>query len=77
MATPTTTHEMLKYFQRLNSEEQKTVLQIINKLLAGRGSEANTVSLKEYSDELEENDAEIESGEFMEHEEVIKRFLKP
>jgi hypothetical protein len=76
MATPSIPREMLRYFLQLNDAEQKSVLQMIKTFLSSRGDEFRPVSLEEYNRELDEADAEIEAGEYVSHEEVMKRYLK-
>ena len=76
MATPSLSREMLRYFTQLNAAEQKSVLQMIKTFLSSRKDEFKPVSLEEYNRELEEADAEIEAGNYVPHEEVMKRYLK-
>ena len=76
MATPSLSREMLRYFTQLNAAEQKSVLQMIKTFLSSRKDEIKPVSLEEYNRELEEADAEIEAGNYVPHEEVMKRYLK-
>jgi predicted transcriptional regulator len=76
MATPSLSKEMLRYFTQLNAAEQKSVLQMIKTFLSSRKDEIKPVSLEEYNRELEEADAEIEDGNYVPHEEVMKRYLK-
>jgi predicted transcriptional regulator len=76
MATPSLSREMLRYFTQLNAAEQKSVLQMIKTFLSSRKDDLKPVSLEEYNRELEEADAEIEAGNFVPHEEVMKRYLK-
>ena len=76
MATQPIAQEMMQYFIQLNDAEQKSVLQMIKTFLNSRSSDFKPVSLDEYNQELEENDAEIEAGDYISHEEVMKRYLK-
>ena len=76
MATPSLSREMLRYFTQLNAAEQKSVLQMIKTFLSSRKDEFKPVSLEEYNRELEEADAEIETGNYVPHEEVMKRYSK-
>ena len=76
MATPSLSKEMLRYFTQLNAAEQKSVLQMIKTFLSSRKDEIKPVSLEEYNRELEKADAEIEDGNYVPHEEVMKRYLK-
>ncbi len=75
MATPSLSKEMLRYFTQLNAAEQKSVLQMIKTFLGTRRDDFKPMSLAEYNRELEEADAEIEAGDYVPHEEVMKRYL--
>ena len=72
MTTRTIQKEMLKCFGELNVEEQQSVLGLIKTFV----NRSQRQSLKEYNDELEEGNAEIEAGKYITHEEVKKRFSK-
>lgn len=76
MSVQTISQEMLQYFTRLNDEQQNSVLQMIKTFLHGRDAALNPVSVEEYNNELEQNDAEIEAGDFVAHEEIMKRYIK-
>jgi len=76
METGAIKEEMLQYFSRLNDAEQQSVLEMIKTFIKGRGREFGPVTLEEYNRELEEADAEIESGDYVTHEEVKKTFIK-
>lgn len=67
--------EMLRYFNRLNKKEQKSIVSLI-KTFAGNREDFIPQTLEEYNDELERADADIEAGNFMTHEEVMKRVSK-
>lgn len=66
--------EMLQYFSQLNTEEQKSVVDLIKVFIKNR-NELKSVTLEEYTKELEEADAEIAS-DYITHEEVKKRLIK-
>jgi len=68
--------QMLDYFNQLNNDEQKTVLQLLQAFLSNRKEGLHPESLEEYTKELERADAEIEAGDFVLHEDVIKYFSK-
>jgi hypothetical protein len=70
------TKELLRYFTRLKDAEQKSVLQMLKTFVDSRQEEFKPVTPEEYNRELEEADAEIEAGEFVSHEEVMKRYFK-
>jgi len=69
-------NEMMHYFSQLNDAEQKSVLGMIKTFLRRSPVEMNVPSLKEYNQELEQADAEIEAGDFVTHEEVMERYSK-
>lgn len=72
MTTTTIQEEMLQYFGELNIEEQQSILGLIKTFV----NRSQRQSLKEYNDELEEGNAQIEAGNYITHEEVKKRFSK-
>lgn len=76
MATSSISQEMLNYFMQLNDAERKSVLEMIKTFLSSRKSEFTPQSLEDYNQELEQADKEIETGDYMSHEEVMKRYLK-
>jgi len=76
MASQSIPQEMMRYFMQLNDAEQESILQMIKIFLKGRNEDIKPVTLDEYNRELEQNDAEIEAGEYVSHEEVMKRYLK-
>ncbi|HRP31007.1 MAG TPA: hypothetical protein PKV73_03930 [Agriterribacter sp.] len=76
MPTPSISQEMLNCFMQLNDAERKSVLEMIKTFLKSRKSEFAPQSLEEYNRELEQADEEIEAGEYISHEEVVKRYLK-
>ena len=60
--------EMHHYFTQLDAAQKLSVVQMLKTFL--RNSE------NDYNQELEQADAEIESGEYVPHEEVMKRYVK-
>jgi hypothetical protein len=68
--------ELLEYFTRLKDAEQKSILQMLKTFVSTRQEEFKPMTLEEYNRELEEADKEIEAGEFVSHEEVMKRYFK-
>jgi hypothetical protein len=69
--------ELLRYFTLLKDAEQKSVLQMLKTFVSSRQEDdIKPVSLEEYNRELEEADSEIEAGNFVSHEEVMKRYSK-
>ncbi len=76
MNIPSMSQEMLRYFMQLNDAEQQSVLQMLKTFLSSRKDEIRPVSLDAYNKELEQADAEIEAGEYITHEEVMKRYFQ-
>ena len=76
MSVPAISQEMLTYFNRLNEVEQKKFLQFLKIFFENRDEEVLSQSVEEYSKELEDADKEIESGNFILHEDVLKYFNK-
>lgn len=76
MASSSISNEMLNYFMQLNESEKQSVLELIKTFLTNRPNQAQPQSMEEYNQELENADSEIEAGEFILHEEVIKRYAK-
>jgi len=76
MSASATSQELITYFNQLNAAEQKTVLQMLKTFLSNRKKGDNTQSLEDYTKELEQADAEIEAGDFVLHEDVVKYFSK-
>ncbi len=71
--TETAAHEeMLKYFSKLNKEEQLSVVGLLKTFITGRKT-FERQSLEEYNDELEQGAAEIEAGNYITHEQVKER----
>ena len=68
--------EMLTYFNRLNESEQKTFLQMLKTFFQNRSKDLLAQSVEDYSKELENADKEIEAGDFILHEDVLKYFNK-
>ncbi len=76
MATPSISKEMLSYFMQLNDAERKPVLEMVKTFIGSRKNEMKHQPLEEYNQELEQADAEIEAGDYITHEEVMKRYGK-
>lgn len=74
MATSKLATEMLEYFDQLDTIEQRSVLQLV-KTFANRKEHFIPQTIEEYNRELEEADAEIEAGDYVTHEEVMKKYL--
>jgi hypothetical protein len=76
MASSPISNEMLNYFMQLNEAEKQSVLELIKTFLTNRPNQSQPQSMEEYNQELQDADSEIESGEFILHEEVVKRYAK-
>ncbi|MBI2731697.1 MAG: hypothetical protein HYX40_13280 [Sphingobacteriales bacterium] len=68
--------ELHSYFTRLSDEEKKSFIKLLKNFLAKRKDDTPRPSLEEYTRELELADEEIEKGDFILHEDVIKYFSK-
>jgi predicted Zn-dependent protease len=71
----TTSQEMLTYFKQLNDTEKQSVLNLLKTFITSRQVHPSPQSLQDYNKELELADAEIEAGDYISHEEVMKRYL--
>ena len=76
MSASATSQELINYFDQLSATEQKTVLKMLKTFLSSRKEGSNAQSLEDYTKELEQADAEIENGDFVLHEDVVKYFSK-
>lgn len=76
MSASTTSQEMLAYFNQLNKDEQNSILKMLKTFLKNRKEGVGAPSLEAYTKELEKADAEIEAGDFILHEDVVKYFSK-
>lgn len=74
MASTATSTEMLQYFSQLNEAEQESIVNMLRTFVDARQQEPKP-SLQEYNREIEQADAEIEGGEFISHEEVMKNYI--
>ena len=64
--------EMLENFTQLNEEEKIPVLELVKTFLKSWKIDLKHQSLEEYNRELDQADDEIEAGEYVSHEEVMK-----
>ena len=76
MLTAITPEKMIDYFTQLDSGGKKNFLSLLKEYLKTRNEEMSPQSLEEYNMELEKADAEIEAGDFILHEDVVKYFRK-
>ena len=76
METSSLSQEMLTHFVQLNNAEQKSVVEMIKTFLHSRAGDFAPQTIEEYNRELEDADAEIEAGDYVSHEEVMKRYKK-
>ena len=75
METSSISQEMLNHFTQLNDAEQQSVLEMVKTFVRSKATNSTTQTLEEYNRELERADAEIEAGDYVPHEEVLKRYL--
>ena len=68
--------ELFSYFMKLNEHEKKSFLKLLKDFLNNRKENVAIPSIENYSKELEQADIEIESGDFILHEDVVKYFSK-
>lgn len=68
--------ELFSYFTRLNEQEKKSFVKILKDFLSKNKKNKTVPSLEAYTEELEKADAEIEAGDFILHENVVKYFSK-
>jgi hypothetical protein len=71
----TTSQEMLTHFEHLNDAEKHSVLNLLKTFIKSRQEHPSPQSLQDYNEELELADAEIAAGDYVTHEEVMKRYL--
>lgn len=74
MSVPALSQEMLAYFNKLNEVEQKTFLQLLKTFFKNRKQGLSSQSVEDYTKELEDASREIEAGNFVMHEDVLKYF---
>ncbi len=67
--------ELHNYFTRLNEQEKKSFIKLLKDFLS-KPAAGKAPSLEAYTTELENADAEIEAGDFILHEDVVKYFSK-
>jgi predicted transcriptional regulator len=75
ITTSMTSAEMLTYFMQLNDTEKKSVVELLKTFATSRKDNFTVQSLHDYNEELERADAEIATGDYVTHEEVMKRYL--
>ena len=66
--------EIQKYLPLLGNAEKKSLLSVIKSFLSLKndGSEA-PLSIEQYNKELEEAEAEYQNGDYITHEELVKK----
>ena len=72
----TSEQEMVSYFTRLNEQEKESFVKLLKDFLSKNKKSKTAPSLEEYTAELVKADAEIEAGDFILHEDVVKYFSK-
>jgi hypothetical protein len=76
MLSVITPKKLIDYFTQLDTEAKKNFLSLLKEYLKKKDEDTLPQSLEEYNMELEKADAEIEAGDFILHEDVIKYFSK-
>ncbi len=76
MATSAMSKEMLDYFNRLSKPEQKSILEMLKTFLNKKENTDTKLSMEDYTKELLKADEDIDAGEFVLHEDVVKYFGK-
>jgi hypothetical protein len=71
MKTTAIDEEMNNYFMQLNETEKKSVVQLIKTFLKSR-KEFERISIEQYNKEIEEAESEIQKGDLLTHDDVVK-----
>jgi hypothetical protein len=71
MKTTAIDEEMNNYFMQLNETEKKSVVQLIKTFLKSR-KELERISIEQYNKEIEEAESEIQRGDSLTHDDVVK-----
>ena len=66
-------NEIQKYLPLLGDSEKKSLLSVIKSFLNLRNEVSGTISIADYNKELEAAEAEFEKGDYISHEEMIKK----
>lgn len=61
--------EMYAYFAQLSEAEKTSVVELIKTFVRGREEDSH-ITLEEYNREIAEAEAEIERGEYVDHDDV-------
>ena len=68
--------EMSQYFTQLNTEEKKSIVNMIKTFLQTRRQDNNRVTIEQYNKEMEESERQIKDGKFVTHDELDKEMEK-
>ena len=68
--------EMSQYFTQLNTEEKKSIVNMIKTFLQTRKQDNSRVTIEQYNKEMEESERQIEDGKFVTHDELEKEMEK-
>lgn len=68
--------ELIQYILQLDDAEKKSVLQMLKTFVKGRKGKASRISIDEYNQEIQEAEGEYEKGEYIPHEEFVKKMKK-
>jgi hypothetical protein len=66
-------NEIQKYLPLLGDSEKKSLLSVIKSFLTLRNEVSGTISIADYNKELEAAEAEFQKGDYISHEEMIKK----
>jgi hypothetical protein len=75
ITTSPTSQEMLNYFVQLNDTEKQSVVDLLKTFLTSKRNNFSPQSLQDYNNELELADAEIAAGDYITHDEVMRKYF--
>lgn len=73
MAELTMSEELMQYFTKLPEQDQREVISFVKTYVNG-DSEERPQTIEEYNRELEEASDAVSRGEYVNHEDVMKRY---
>ena len=68
--------QIAEHLSLLHDDEKKSILSVIKSFLSHRKETPERVSIEQYNKELDKAEAQFKSGNFITHEEMIKRVKK-
>lgn len=69
--TITADQELQEYILQLNEAEKQSILQLIKIFVQGRQQSVEQISIEQYNKEIDEAEADIETGEVHSHAEAV------